>query len=163
MKQKDKLAAARHSRTITLSLRLKDGTYQSTAYTTGQLRDKLAQLHAEALASPHFYEYRHNCRYDWYASALSDLIHRWKYRREVRILGLVRSEEDEYGDSGCNWYVIRSKEEPTREVLHDLGMYRTWCQHEYDCCGHLYYGSPYVEKHLKRNEWLVSQSWHRNV
>lgn len=68
-----------------------------------------------------------------------------------------------YEYSGLHHFTIVSKEEPTRDDLYDLGIYSHRCHCEHDCCGHLRYGAPRVERRNKRNEWYVCQHWYRNV
>jgi len=67
------------------------------------------------------------------------------------------------GESGTHFFTVRSKTQPTRETLADLGIVESGCYCEHDCCGHIQYGSPYAVRRNKRNEWLVDQYAVRNV
>lgn len=83
----------------------------------------------------------------------------------IRILKVLSPEfyDKEYEDSGINRFTVRCDHEPSRGELRDIGLWRYHCSCGYDCCGHVQYGAPRVERRNKRNEWYVTQHFYRNV
>ncbi len=72
---------------------------------------------------------------------------------------------DKYGDSVLLWMRVPGTltDDEAINMWNGLGYddEATWCQHEHDCCGHVYHGSLHVKNN--GHSTLLSQSYGRNV
>ena len=82
---------------------------------------------------------------------------------ELKILKSRTVYHDAYEDSGHLVFTVRSGERPTEEHLASIGIHARSCGHSFDCCGCWFGHSPSEPRHTKRNEWLVTQFFGRNI
>lgn len=72
---------------------------------------------------------------------------------------------DKYGDSVLLWMRVPGTltDDEAINMWNGLGYddEATWCQHEHDCCGHVYHGSLRIKNN--GHSTLLSQSYGRNV
>ena len=80
---------------------------------------------------------------------------------KLKVLKVRREEFGQYGAAGLNHFTVACKHRPTDDDLYEAGIYYSRCNCAYDCCGHVGYGAPRVDRRNKRNEWYVTQNWHR--
>lgn len=91
------------------------------------------------------------------------VVRKWRnvLRREM---GGARTDRDDSGDytrSFIYWKTIPSA--TAAEVRHRANMlYRTYCKHEYDCCGNFYFYVSSVRR-VKSGEWVIVVKGVRNV
>ena len=78
---------------------------------------------------------------------------------------LINNKVSNDGQYGILWAVLPAGA-TMRDVQelwddHNLDSGKTWCQHEYDCCGRTYHSHAYIKRSTSTRT-LVTQHWSVN-